>query len=154
MGTGQTGRVALMAIQPRYSQAILAGTKTVEFRKRPLAEDVRTVLIYETAPTSCVVGAFTVADTVQLSPRTLWRELGAAGSITRLDFMQYFASYKTGVGLVVGSVQKLQRPITLAELVPRPAVPQSFAYIAGDVIDQISELQTCEPDTRAVLQDA
>ena len=43
-------RVALMAIQPGYAEAILAGVKTVEFRKRALAPDIETVLVYETSP--------------------------------------------------------------------------------------------------------
>ena len=153
MGAGTTGRVALMAIQPTYSQAILAGEKTVEFRKRALADDVDTVLIYETAPTQRVVGMFSVADTVRLSPIVLWRRFGAVGSIARRDFMKYYASHRTGVGLVVGSAVRFVRPPTLADLAPQPAVPQSFSYVPSDLLAQILAMQP-QPDAVADLQPA
>lgn len=141
MGAGTTDRVALMAIQPQYAQAILAGEKTVEFRKRGLAPDIDTVLIYETAPTQRVVGMFRVDDTVRLSPGGLWRRFGSVGSIARGDFMSYYDTTPTAVGLVVGSVVALAIPVALADLRPTPAVPQSFSYLPSEVLDQIRALQ-------------
>lgn len=139
-----------MAIQPRFAQAILAGTKTVEFRKRALAPDVDTVLIYETAPTQRVVGIFKVDDIVRLPPSGLWRRFGSAGSISRPEFMNYYDSNRTGVGLVVGAVARLAAPVSLSDLQPRPAVPQSFSYLpAAAVLDQIEAIQA-----RRVVRDA
>ena len=60
MAQAAPGRVALMSIHPRYAHAILEGRKTVEFRKRPLAEDVTHVVIYSTVPDRAVIGYFTV----------------------------------------------------------------------------------------------
>ncbi|WP_206062897.1 ASCH domain-containing protein [Nocardioides piscis] len=130
-----------MAIQPPYAHAILAGVKTVEFRKRALASDVVTVLIYETAPTQRIVGMFTVADTVRLTPSGLWRRFGSVGSITRPDFMNYYAAHERAVGLVVGSVVRFAVPVVLGDLSPRPAVPQSFSYLPAGVLKQITSLQ-------------
>lgn len=141
MGAGTTGRVALMAIQPQYAQAILAGEKTVEFRKLALAPDIDTVLMYETAPTQRVVGFFKVDDTVRLAPSSLWRRFGSAGSIARPDFMSYYDTHRTGVGLVVGTVVRLAVPMPLSALHPRPAVPQSFSYLPAAVLDQIEAIQ-------------
>ena len=50
-------RIALMSIRPQFAAAILDGSKRVEFRKRPLAADIGTVVIYATKP----VGAEAVA---------------------------------------------------------------------------------------------
>jgi predicted transcriptional regulator len=130
-----------MAIQPPYAHAILTGVKTVEFRKRPLASDVDTVLIYETAPTQRVVGMFTIADTVRLTPSGLWRRFGSVGSIARPDFMNYYAAHERAVGLVVGSVVRFAVPVALGDLPPRPAVPQSFSYLPAGVLTQITSLQ-------------
>lgn len=141
MGAGTTGRVGLMAIQPRYAQAILSGAKTVEFRKRALAPDVDTVLIYETSPTQRIVGLFRIVETVRLPPRGLWRRFGEVGSIARPEFMDYYASRATGVGLVVGSVDRFEVPIPLWELQPRPAVPQSFSYVSAEALHQIYLMQ-------------
>lgn len=151
MGSGTTSRVALMAIQPQYAQAILAGEKTVEFRKRALAPDVDTVLIYETSPTQLVVGMFQVEDTVHLAPSSLWRRFGPVGSIARPDFMTYYATHKTAVGLVVGTVVRLAVPVPLSELRPRPAVPQSFSYLPAAVLDQIEAIQGRRPAENAAL---
>lgn len=151
MGAGTPGRVALMAIQPQYAQAILAGEKTVEFRKRGLAPDVDTVLIYETAPTQCVVGMFKVDDTVRLTPGGLWRRFGSVGSIARGDFMSYYDTNRTAVGLVVGSVVRLAVPVPLADLRPRPAVPQSFSYLSAGVLDQVQAIQLRDRDREPTL---
>ncbi|MBZ5735641.1 hypothetical protein K8Z61_14190 [Nocardioides sp. TRM66260-LWL] len=141
MGEGTAGRVALMAIRPQYAQAILTGAKTVEFRKRGLADDVDTVLVYETAPTRSVVGVFKVDDTVRMSPRGLWRRFGSVGAIARGDFMSYYDTSPTAVGLVVGTVVSLRVPVPLSELRPSPPVPQSFSYLPADVLEQIYVIQ-------------
>ena len=61
-----------MAIQPGYAEAILAGVKTVEFRKRLLAPDIETVLVYETSPTKAIVGSFAVKCMEVASPEVIW----------------------------------------------------------------------------------
>lgn len=58
MASTRVGRVALISIRPRYAHAILDGRKTVEFRKRRLAEDVTHVVIYSTRPDRAVIGFF------------------------------------------------------------------------------------------------
>lgn len=141
MGASTLGRVALMAIQPPFAQAILTGAKTVEFRKRPLADDVHTVLIYETAPTQRVVGLFRIADTVRMYPNLLWDRYGAVGAIPEEDFAEYFARHETGVGLLVECAVRFVRPLELSELQPSPAVPQSFSYVSADVLAQVLAAQ-------------
>jgi predicted transcriptional regulator len=128
-------RVALMAIQPVYARAILNGNKRIEFRKRPLARDIRTVIIYETAPTQLVVGEFDVADIVVGSPRVLWQSYGGVGGISETSFFAYFEGYRVGTALLVASYRQYEHPITLDDLRPGIAVPQSFFYLAKDVLD-------------------
>jgi predicted transcriptional regulator len=130
-----------MAIQPRFSQAILAGEKKVEFRKRRLASDITTVLIYESAPTQRIVGRFTIADTVEGRPAELWRRFGAVGGIPRREFLEYYSGNTRAVGFVVGDVQRYHRPVALPALTVCPAVPQSFAYLPAAIVREISNLQ-------------
>ena len=73
MGSSQS-RAALMSIHPRYADAILDGTKVVEFRKRALAGDISTVLVYATAPVRRLVGTFQLSATLTASPRDLWQQ--------------------------------------------------------------------------------
>ena len=141
MDARPTPRVALMAIQPRFSQAILAGDKRVEFRKRTFAPDIETVLIYESAPTQRIVGRFTIDRTAEASPRELWREFGAVGGIPRREFLAYYAGHTKGVGFVVKAVERYERPVSLQDLSSSPSVPQSFVYLPGTAVDEIRQLQ-------------
>ena len=138
-------RVALIAIQPRFAQAILSGDKRVELRKRRLAADIDTVLILREAPTQRIVGRFTIASTVEASPTDLWPEFGVAGGIPHGEFMAYYAGHVPGVGLVVETAERYQRPVALAELGASPTVPQSFAYLPASASEEILRLQAARP---------
>jgi|GEM_PF-196720 predicted transcriptional regulator len=137
-----------MAIQPAYARRILAGLKKVEFRKRPLAEDVRTVLIYETAPTQRVIGTFTVAAVEILPPAELWSRFSDVAGIDYDDFRAYYSSTSSAVALRVANPAALERPVPLGALRPVPAVPQSFVYLDASILDQVRATQPPERDLR------
>lgn len=120
-----------MSIHPHYAQQILAGTKRVEFRKRPIAADVTHVIVYATAPVSSVVGAFTVEGQHTRNPHTLWRLFRGVGGISWSDFMDYYEGRPLGTGITVGEVLRASEPMRLnADLgIARP--PQSFQYLSA-----------------------
>lgn len=130
-----------MAIQPRFAEAILNGSKRIEFRKRRLASDIDTVLIYESAPTQRIVGHFTIERTELASPPRLWRSYGAVGSIRRADYLNYFGDSPQAVGLVIKASERYGRPVALDELNLCPSVPQSFIYLPDTVLAEIQALQ-------------
>lgn len=132
MGGRASERVALMAIHERYADAIMAGVKQVEFRKRRLASDIETVWVYATAPVSKVIGRFSVHEVVQGSPQEIWDQYGAVGVIEEEAFFSYYDGRDTAVAIVVGSAIRLPDPLPLDALVPKPAVPQSFAYMSAE----------------------
>jgi predicted transcriptional regulator len=125
-------RVALMPIHPRYANAILDGTKGVEFRKRRLAPDIGRVFIYSTSPVSRVVGEFVIEETVVGSPEDIWQAYGHTGEISEPEFHKYFEGRDTAVALTVARTRRFTKPLALADLSPRPAVPQSTIYLAAD----------------------
>ena len=129
MGSPSVGRVALMSIHPAYADAILAGTKKVEFRKRPIADDVTHVIVYATAPISAVVGAFTVEHQATATPSTLWRQFADVAGISRRGFFSYFADRTCGVGIQVGDVLVPDSPISLTGIAGVSRPPQSFQYL-------------------------
>jgi len=131
MADRTNSRVALMAIHPGYANAILDGIKKVEFRKRPLADDVTRVLIYSTSPVQQVVGEFGIERTVVDHPNTLWDDFGDIGSIDQDSFDRYFASRETGVAFVISWTKKYASPQRLNELASSPSIPQSFSYVEG-----------------------
>lgn len=129
MGQDAVGRVALMSIHPEYAEAILAGEKRVEFRKRPMRADVTHVVVYATVPTGAVVGAFTVSGQQTSSPSRLWRKFSRCSGITRSKFLAYYAGRPQGTGIGVGEVFVTQRPLTLEESLGVSRPPQSYQYV-------------------------
>lgn len=134
-----------MAIQPAYAQAILDGSKLVEFRKRRLAADIDTVLIYESAPTKRIVGHFTIERTELATPRGLWRSFGSVGSIAQADYLTYYRDSERAVGIVISQVERYTHPVALTELSARPAVPQSFSYLPASALTEVQSLQVVDP---------
>jgi predicted transcriptional regulator len=120
-----------MAIHERYADAIMDGVKRVEFRKRRLADDIETVWVYATAPVSKVIGRFSVHEIVSGTPQAIWEQFGAEGVIEQDAFFDYYDGRDTAVAIVVGMAERLADPVALDELDPRPAVPQSFAYLSA-----------------------
>ncbi|WP_297493290.1 hypothetical protein, partial [Pseudonocardia sp.] len=130
MVASATGRLALMAIHPCYADGILEGRKQVEFRKRPLAADVKIVVIYSTAPIQRIVGAFTISETVIGSPDEIWQKFGDVGLIERSKYEAYYADSQRAVALVVERVFPVEGGLPLKALNPSPTAPQSFSYLS------------------------
>lgn len=140
MGSRPSGRVALMSIHPQYANAILDGSKTVEFRKRGLAPDVRTVLVYATSPIQRVIGEFEVERIVQTSPDDLWREAGPLGGIDEETFRNYYGTGDKAAGIVVAEARRYLEAVELARLDPDVRAPQSFAYLSQESAVKAREL--------------
>lgn len=137
------GRVAVMSIHPQYAKQILDGTKQVEFRKRPLADDITHVVVYATAPISAVVGAFAVSGQVTLNPRTLWRRFRSVGGIAWRDFIAYYDGRCAGTGIEIGQVMKTEAPLNLFNHLGISHPPQSFQYLSVEAAKPV--LDTMAP---------
>ena len=136
MGTPAIERVAVMAIHPEYADAILRGTKQVEFRKRKLADDVETIVIYATAPVQKIVGEFRIRETVVDAPERIWARYGAVGVIDRHSFAEYYASTVNAVAFVVDKAIRYGQPRPLSELAR--SIPQSFYYVHRESPTQVA----------------
>jgi predicted transcriptional regulator len=135
MGTTTTGRHVVMSVHPRYANAIMDGCKKVEFRKRPLADDVIVAWVYATAPVQQIVGYFEVGASVTASPHDLWRQFGKVGCINRADFDRYYATSVLGTGIRIRKATRLAVPMPISELLPSGVPPQSFAYVGATHAD-------------------
>lgn len=111
------------------AEGIMDRRKRVEFRKRRLSEDIETVLVYATAPVSKVVGRFTIDEMVSGTPSDIWDRFRSVGVIERDAFFSYFGGRNSAVAIVVASAQRFDDPLALDDMVPRPAIPQSFSYL-------------------------
>lgn len=152
MGERTPRRVALLAIHPRHAEAILTGRKLVEFRKRRLADDVATVVMYATTPVKAIVGEFTVGQPVIDVPDRVWAAVGGVGGIDRRAFDDYYAGCPTATAIRVTRPQRYDRPVALRAVEPVPAVPQSFSYLSEDVAKRIRELGNDGPGSDLLVE--
>lgn len=121
-----------MSIHPHYAAAILAGTKRVEFRKRRLAPDVATVVIYATRPVGRLVGIFEVLGHDVAPPSELWHRHRTHAGITATGYDAYYAQTRTAVGILVGRVHALRQSRLLSDIPDLTRAPQSFQYLTED----------------------
>jgi predicted transcriptional regulator len=137
MVAGKAQRIALMSIHPKYAHAILDGVKTVEFRKRPLSDDVTHIVIYSTAPEQSVIGYFTIERQEVGSPQRLWKKYAECGVIKREDFFDYYSGHDTGIGICIGSVTRLRRSLSLRSDLGIRYPPQSYQYIDHNAFETV-----------------
>lgn len=87
-------RIIIMAIKPKYAEAIYSGAKRWEFRKAPPPVQ-RWVWLYESAPVSAITGQVYLAAKIQGHPETVWRLVktqrvtGGGAGITEKQFRDY-----------------------------------------------------------------
>lgn len=132
MGAGSAGRLAVMSIKPQFAEEILAGTKLVEFRKRRLAPDVTTVMIYSTMPVGRLVGVFDVAGYDVGSPTAIWERHKHHAGISRSGYRDYYRGHASAVAIEVADARRLARSLLLSELDAGLRPPQSFCYLELD----------------------
>lgn len=134
MGAPAIGRHVVMSVHPQFAEAIMDGRKTIEFRKRRLADDVTVVWVYATAPISKVVGYFEVGAIHTAHPRDLWQRFSDVGCIDRAAFDKYYADSLIGAGISVHKAVRLRRPAHIADLLPSGVPPQSYAYVGPSAL--------------------
>jgi predicted transcriptional regulator len=114
----------LMSIRPAYSDAILAGEKTVELRRRRPAFDPGTVvLIYSSSPNQHVCGIFETGKIIEAEPSRMWRRVRHRAGITKRDFDAYFDGCDLAYAIEVHNARR----IPPAQLPVRP--PQSYQWL-------------------------
>ena len=80
----------ILAIKPKYAEAILSGQKKYEFRKTHFPRDVRLALLYSSNRIERITGWFTIRERVEDSPDEIWHKYGEGGGITKEEFCQYY----------------------------------------------------------------
>jgi predicted transcriptional regulator len=124
----------LLSLRPPYAAAILAGTKTVEFRRKALPDGVETALIWRTGKDGGIVGRFLVARQ-EVRTAESWTTLNGVrtvpgGGIPPEALFQYAGGPDGALwGISVTAVERLERRLDPKQLHPtlfRP--PQSWRY--------------------------
>jgi len=107
---------AIISIHPTYADAILAGTKTIELRRRtPELRSGTRLWIYATRPTGAVVGYVTVQEVAKAHPTTIWKKHRAGTGVDHASFKAYFNGAKEAVAILLEAARRVG-PITIDQL--------------------------------------
>lgn len=130
VGSDPRPHALLMSIQPRYSDAILAGTKTVELRRRPPREHPGIVVIYSSGSSRTVVGTAALTGIHTSTPDDIWERFGSRAGVTRSEFDSYFVGSETASALELSDASRSAPGIPLAVLRQIGVEPpQSWRYL-------------------------
>ncbi|MFC3452709.1 ASCH domain-containing protein [Amycolatopsis speibonae] len=94
--TGDAGpRPLVLSLRPRFAEAILDGSKTIELRRTRLQAPTGTSLVlYAASPVMAVVGVATLAGVETASPNRIWQRHRLAVTLDRTEFDIYFANLR------------------------------------------------------------
>lgn len=121
-------REAVYSIHPRYSKLILSGEKRIEYRSIRPSKDISAFYIYETAPTSSIVGKCTVDKIVTGTPDEIWLLTRDFGAIEESQYWAYYKGKSKAVAIFIESFEKYEEPRALSAIGLARA-PQAFCYV-------------------------
>ncbi len=133
--------ILLLSIKPRFAEAILDGTKTVELRRvQPSVHAGTIVLLYASSPQRELVGTFRVAGLEVDSISAIWDRYGSECGVSEAEFIDYFAGANQAVAILVDSPVRLSSPQSLEILRDRMVgfhPPQSFRYFNRPAVEKL-----------------
>lgn len=119
----------ILSIKPIYAQAIMSGTKKVEFRKKIFKRPVDKIFVYSSSPEKKILGFFTVKEIIKNSPENLWKEFNKIGGIEKNAFFNYYQGSDTGFSIKISEVEKYDNGIDPTDIFDNFCAPQSFIYL-------------------------
>lgn len=128
----------LMSIQPRFANAILEGTKTVELRRKPPRDQPDVVIIYGSGAAKAVLGVAQLKEIHTSTPDDIWKKFGATAGVTRAEFSEYFAGSETASALELTHPRRSGDDVPLSRLRDLGLEPpQSWRYIERQIATQL-----------------
>lgn len=119
----------LMSIKPEFAFKIFAGTKRFEFRRAVFKnKDIKTVIVYASAPIQQVIGEFEIEQILSYKPETLWKKTKKYSGISEEFFFEYFESKVVAHAIKIKSVKRYRQPLCLKSNF-NVTPPQSFLYV-------------------------
>lgn len=133
-------RVVLLSVRPRFVDAILAGTKSIELRRTRIhALPGTLVMLYSSSPSRSVQGTAVIERIESGSPEVIWDHSRGRVGVSRQEFTEYFDGASAAFALHLRDIAPLQHPFPLQLMRSRTGLepPQSFRYITDDQAKQL-----------------
>lgn len=135
--------IVLFAVKSHYAEAILDGSKPIEYRRvPPAAEPPYEALLYASGGPGKIVGGATIVNETSLNVPSLIDETIDEVPHSRFDLEAYFDGSDIGTALRIGGVERFDPaiPIDFVYTVdPDFSIPQNFRYLDVDVFEQARE---------------
>ncbi len=134
----------LLSVRPRYARALLAGTKTVEVRRRfPDQPSGATLFVYSSTPDRAVLGTVRLEAIERPRSHDVWHLYRDEMLIGRDALTDYLTEIDSAAILRVTHPHRWTRGVSLASLrrVLRLEPPQSFRYLSVDQAAELEELR-------------
>lgn len=128
-------RILLMSIKPQWVDAIVAGDKTYELRRRaPRIQEPTPAIIYSSKPDCCIRAKCFAEEVLVGHPEFIWEKVGERTGVTRDLFNTYFAGLDNAHAIRLSRVVRTRR-VGLAELRREIAFvpPQSWSWADGSL---------------------
>ena len=142
--------MTLLSVRPRFAEALLDGTKTVEIRRRRAhIADGSLCLLYASSPVRALVGAIRVCRIDTDTPDALWSRWGEFAGLTRLEYEVYLDGSTHPCAIIVGAAVRLPNPIELDELRRRDddfVTPQSYRFLRAGEFGSLTNGQARQLD--------
>lgn len=122
----------VLALRPRFADAILDGTKTVELRRTRIAAPPGTrFLLYASSPMMAVVGTATLTEAETETPAQVWRRHRHNLGLSRAEYDAYLDGATLATALTLTNAVRIPIPHTLASLREQAGFrpPQSYRYL-------------------------
>lgn len=139
--TPQVGKTIVLSIKPKYADLILAGSKTVEFRRAWAMEKVDAIAIYASSPIQKIVGIVQVSEVVKAKPATLWSYCSKrGGGLSKAELIAYMNGKEAGFAILLHGIRQFRKSIDPCKVIKDFSPPQSFRYITSTELQKLEKL--------------
>lgn len=119
----------ILSIKPIFAQAIMNGTKKVEFRKKIFKKSVDKVFIYSSSPEKKIIGYFMIGEIIEDTPQNLWERFNSVGGIDKKSFFDYYKNSEIGYSIGIKSFERFEEEIDPVDFFEKFCAPQSYIYL-------------------------
>lgn len=107
----------IMSIRPEYAERILAGTKTVEIRRRfSTARVPATCVLYASSPVQQVVGQVNIVRATRLDPYQAWVRFGQRAQCSQREMVDYASGANEVSVLELANPLRYPTPVALSTI--------------------------------------
>jgi predicted transcriptional regulator len=134
----------LLSVRPRYANALLAGTKTAEVRRRfPHQSRGTTLYLYSSTPDRAILGTVQLDEIDRPSADRVWHQYADQIEIEEAALGDYLAESPSAAILRVSKPARWKHkvPLGLLRSCLQLEPPQSFRYLTDEHVRTLESLR-------------